>query len=79
MADYVDAITYHEYTPDERRVPSRVRSLRGLIDMYNPKIRIIQGESGSQSRSDGCGALARLAWTEKKQAKQLLRHTLVDL
>lgn len=79
MADHVDAITYHEYNPDERRVPSRVRSLRGLIDMYNPKIRIIQGESGSQSRSDGCGALQRLAWTEKKQAKQLLRHTLVDL
>ena len=79
MGDYIDAITYHEYVSNEQRVPYRVRSLRGLIDLYNPNIKIIQGESGSQSRSDGRGALRLGAWTEKKQAKQLLRHTMVDL
>ena len=79
MGDYIDAITYHEYVCNEQRVPFRVRSLRGLLDLYNPNIKIIQGESGSQSRSDGNGALRRGAWTERKQAKQLLRHTLVDL
>ncbi len=79
MADHVDAITYHEYVSDERRVRYRVRALRGLINLYDPEIKIIQGESGSQSRSDGQGALRRGAWNEKKQAKQLLRHTMVDL
>lgn len=79
MGDYINAITYHEYVSNEQRVPYRVRSLRGLLDLYNPEVKIIQGESGSQSRSDGRGALRLGAWTEKKQAKQLLRHTLVDL
>ncbi len=79
MGDYIDAVTYHEYVSDERRVPYRVRALRGLLNLYNPEIKIIQGESGSQSRSDGRGALHCGAWTEKKQAKQLLRHTMVDL
>ncbi len=79
MGDYIDAVTYHEYVTNEQRVPYRVRSLRGLLDLYNPNIKIIQGESGSQSRSDGHGALRRAAWTERKQAKQLLRHTMVDL
>ncbi|MBO5280043.1 MAG: beta-galactosidase [Clostridia bacterium] len=79
MGDYIDAITYHEYVSNEQRVPYRVRSLRGLLDLYNPNIKIIQGESGSQSKSDGHGALRRCAWTESKQAKQLLRHTMVDL
>ena len=79
MGDYIDALTYHEYLCNEQRVPYRVRSLRGLLDLYNPNIKIIQGESGSQSRSDGRGALRRGAWTETKQAKQLLRHTMVDL
>ena len=79
MGDYIDALTYHEYVCNEQRAPYRVRSLRGLLDLYNPNIKIIQGESGSQSRSDGRGALRRGAWTEAKQAKQLLRHTMVDL
>lgn len=78
-ADCIDAITFHEYTHDEQKVFSRVASLRALCDMHNPKIEIIQGESGSQSRSDGAGALARGAWTPRRQAKQLLRHSVADL
>jgi len=79
MGDYMDALTFHEYTPREELVFERVTALRGLINLYNPEIKIIQGESGSQSRSDGAGALTGGAWTPEKQAKQLLRHTMVDL
>ena len=71
--------TYHCYTPDETNNPIRVRNLRALLKRYNPDIKIIQGESGSQSRSDGCGALRGFNWTEERQAKQLLRHTVSDL
>ena len=79
MGDYIDAITFHEYTAREELVFERVAALRGLCNEYNPHIKIIQGESGSQSRSNGNGALKTGAWTQKKQAKQLLRHTLADL
>ncbi len=79
MLDYIDAITFHEYTADERRIPHRVSALRGLINRYNPKVAIIQGESGSQSRSGGNGALWRYAWTPRRQTKQLLRHMVEDL
>lgn len=79
MGGKIDAISYHEYTPDERKVYERVEALRSLGRIYNPKMEIIQGESGSQSRSDGAGALRGGSWTEKKQAKQCLRHALADV
>lgn len=79
MHKYIDAMTFHEYTANEELVLDRVTSYRALCDLYNPKIEIIQGESGSQSRSDGAGALKRGSWTPRKQAKQLARHTLADI
>lgn len=75
----IDAVSFHEYTADESLVFERVRSLRALCRRYNPRIEIIQGESGSQSRRDGAGALRGGAWTEDRQARQLLRHTVADL
>lgn len=79
MGDYLDFISFHEYTADESRVFERVEVLRALAKKYNKNIEIIQGESGSQSRSGGNGALKTGAWTEEKQAKQLVRHTIADL
>lgn len=79
MGDYIDYISFHEYTSDESKVFERVEVLRALAKRYNPNIEIIQGESGSQSRSGGNGALKTGAWTEEKQAKQLARHTIADL
>lgn len=79
MAEYIDMISFHHYSCDETTIPDRVAAFRGIMNIYNPDVKIIQGESGSQSRSDGCGALRGGAWTELKQAKQLLRHTVVDL
>lgn len=79
MGTAIDALTYHAYTPDESTVAERARVLRGICDLYNPKIELIQGESGSQSRSGGHGALWSGSWTQTKQAKQLLRHAMADL
>lgn len=69
IGDYIDALTFHEYTTREELVFERVTALRGLVNLYNPEIKIIQGESGSQSRSDGAGALAGGAWTPEKQGQ----------
>ena len=71
--------TYHCYSADETDNPERVRMLRAFLRQYNPGIKIIQGESGSQSRPDGRGALQGMAWTEDRQARQLLRHNVSDL
>lgn len=79
MDKTVDAISFHEYTPDESKLFEHVPALKALAHSYNQNIKIIQGESGSQSRSDGCGALARGAWTPERQAKQCIRHALADL
>ena len=79
MLDYIEYISFHEYTHDETKLFERVKTLKALIDRYNPNVQIVQGESGSQSRSGGHGALSTGAWTEEKQAKQLIRHTIGDL
>ncbi len=79
MGDYIDAISFHEYSSDERGVTERVSGLRGLCRLYNRELDIIQGESGSQSQTSKAGALKTGAWTQRKQAKQLLRHAMIDL
>lgn len=77
-AKVMDAFSYHNYSANETPLPDLVRSLKALIHMYNPEILLIQGETGTQSRSDGRGALRGGAWTPLKQAKYVARHTVND-
>ncbi len=79
MGEYIDYLTFHEYTKTESSVYETVKTLSALAHSYNPNIKIIQGESGSQSKSNGRGALRTGCWTERKQTKQLLRHAMADL
>lgn len=79
MDKAIDALSFHEYTPDESKLFEHIPALKALVHSYNPDIKIIQGESGSQSRSDGCGALRGGAWTPERQAKQCVRHAIADL
>ena len=75
----MDAYSYHGYTADERASVHRPRMVRALCREANPAIKFIQGETGTQSRSDGAGALKGMAWTPLKQAKFLLRILLSHL
>jgi len=79
IAEYIDAFSFHAYLFDDTRLKPFIKTLRALIDRYNPAIEIIQGESGSQSRPYGNGAVKVGAWTPKKQCKQMLRHLVTDL
>ena len=79
MADVIDAISFHEYVFDETNVLQKVKAFRGFANLYNPKLDIVQGESGAQSRPDGHGGLAVGSWTPDKQARWLLRHLTADL
>lgn len=78
--DHLDAVSYHAYSASN---DWEFRDVFGFYDnlrkKYNPKLKIIQGESGTQSSRFGCGALAGGDWTEEKQAKYLLRHLITDL
>lgn len=76
----MDAFTYHGYTPDELvGAGTRIQTIRAFCHAYNPKIRLIQGETGAQSRRSSAGALSGAAWTQEKQAKFLARHMLAHL
>ncbi|MBE6930197.1 MAG: hypothetical protein E7463_07960 [Ruminococcaceae bacterium] len=78
--DHLDGISYHTYTINKDVWISRIDFLRELAAKHGkPDIKIFQGESGTQSRSDGAGALRGGAWTKAKQAKFLLRHLITDI
>ena len=79
VAAEADAVSFHRYNANELDALNEMQALRALLDRYNPKVQIIQGESGTQSDSRGAGALRGGAWTPLKQAKYLLRHRLIDL
>lgn len=77
--DEIDAISYHCYTPFDKVIRDNCTAITALAKIYKPNIEIIQGESGTQSRSGGNGALKLGAWNETKQAKFMARHLLIDL
>ena len=79
MADKIDAVSFHCYKMDIRNLRPSISSLRALLDKYNPKLELIQGESGAQSRAGGKGAMFDGGWTPRKQCKHMLRHMITDL
>jgi len=79
LHQYIDYVSYHGYSANDGERCNRVKALKTLVHSFNPNIKLIQGESGCQSRSDGSGALKRMAWTEEKQRKLLLRILIRDL
>lgn len=74
-----DAVTYHSYNYDETLSMQRVKALNALIKHYGGNAEVIQGESGSQSKTGGNGALYWVRTNPEMQAKQMLRHTVADL
>lgn len=79
FCDAVDHISYHCYSSSVRKRHEQIDALRRLVNMHDSKMGLIQGESGTQSRSDGSGAMKRFAWNPEKQTKLLLRILLQDL
>ena len=71
--DEIDAVSYHCYTPFDKAMRDHCLAITALARLYKPGIEIIQGESGTQSKW-GNGALKRGAWSERKQAKYMVRH-----
>ncbi len=79
VCDVLDGITYHGYHVSDDSFEDAFYTYDKVRKTYKPSLKIIQGESGTQSRGDGNGALKKGAWTPLKQAKFLLRHLIIDL
>lgn len=80
MGDWIDDVTYHNYSTDiENGVTEVMLARRALINRFNPAIGIIQGESGAPSDWRGRGAYHFCYWTEDIQAKVIARRLLLDL
>ena len=79
ILDNLDGITYHAYRVPESKWNDSFNYYKQWIDATGRDIKIIQGESGTQSRYGFAGALKLANWTEQKQAKFLLRHLLCDI
>ncbi|MCG8308930.1 MAG: hypothetical protein MI975_16160 [Cytophagales bacterium] len=78
-AGLIDIITYHNYgsVPEERAY--RAVKLWEVIDKYNPKIELWQGECGYPSHSSTRDFRGRAPWGLKIQAKWLLRQAFTDV
>ena len=76
---HIDYASFHCYSPDENKRRDRALGFKRLLASYDPRIGLIQGETGAQSRSDGKGAMAGFSWTPEKQRKALLRGLVTDL
>jgi hypothetical protein len=82
LADYVDRVSYHPYRPlPEKNYTQELTEFRKLLSAYRSDVLLWQGECGcpSQTSEFATGAMAKLPWTEKRQAKWLLRRILSDL
>ena len=76
---HIDYASFHTYSLDEELRRDRAVRFRRLLKSYNPKIELIQGEAGAQTRRDGRGAMKGRSWTPEKQTKALLRGLITDL
>lgn len=79
VAKYLDAITYHTYTTKMHKRAEYHQLLRDVIDLYDPSIELIQGESGVQSGCAVAGALKQMNLTVPKQLCMVLRQMITDL
>jgi len=76
--DLIDYISYHPYTNNPDDSYEDVERLRDLMQSYNPKYKLFQGENGCPSILEWGHALRHYPWTEISQAKWIMRRMAGD-
>ena len=79
ILEVADAVSYHTYNYDESYSVQRIRALKSLSEHYGKSVEIIQGETGSQSKNGGNGALHWIRTNEDMHTKYILRHIVADV
>lgn len=74
----LDVISYHLYYHNPDLTCDDVRELRALVDAYDPRIALFQGESGCPSQLEVGHAMNHHEWTEYSQVKWDLRRMAND-
>ena len=75
----LDFVCYHPYSENPDASYAKVGELRRIVESFDPRLRLFQGENGAPSQKGGYGAIAGYAWDEERQAKWALRRLLGDL
>ena len=76
--DLFDWVSYHGYEYRPENSYAGVQAFREVIDRYDPRIELRQGENGAPSQGHMGGALDDYDWTELSQAKWDLRRLAGD-
>ena len=79
ILEVADAVSYHTYNYDESYSVQRIKALKSLSEHYGKSVEIIQGETGSQSKNGGNGALHWIRTNEDMHTKYILRHIVADV
>ena len=75
---YLQAVTFHPYYPIPEEATDAILRLKALVNSYNPKAILLQGESGCPSQLEYNHALCYHKWTEYSQVKWILRRMMCD-
>jgi len=75
----LDFVCYHPYSENPDASYAKVAELRKVVESFDPRLKLFQGENGAPSQKGGYGAIAGYAWDEERQAKWALRRLLGDL
>jgi hypothetical protein len=77
--DLFEWVVYHGYTMNPDTAYGNVEKIRDVVKRYSPRLRLWQGENGTQSEWCRSGALGKYPWTELTQAKWDTRRMLGDI
>lgn len=77
--DLVDVVTFHGYPHNPDEGFNDVAVFRKIVHSYSPRIELWQGETGCPSTLTTSGALRQHPWSEKLQAKWILRRALAHM
>lgn len=76
--DLIDYWAYHPYKYNPDDCYKTIKDFRCLVQSYNPKVKLFQGENGCPSANEVYHALNYYPWTEYSQAKWVVRRMAGD-
>lgn len=77
--DLFEWVIYHGYTKNPDTAYTNVEKIKEVVKHYSPRLKLWQGENGTQSEWCQSGALSKYPWTELTQAKWDTRRMLGDI
>lgn len=77
--DLFDWVIYHGYRMNPDTAYPNVEKIKAVVGKYSPRLKLWQGENGTQSEWCQSGALSKYSWTELTQAKWDTRRMLGDI